>query len=118
MLTGTGSGASARWRCSQPLRHREGTMPAPASTAEQAVLGKLTLRVRGPAGTTQTVVLRSACCRIGSGNGCTLRLRAPGVRDVHGVIFRGPRRTVVRGLAKETWLNGAGFFESPLAVGD
>ncbi len=93
-------------------------MPASAQTAADATLGKLTLRVQAPAGTTQTVVLTSACCRIGSGDGCTLRLRAPGIRDVHCVIFRGPRRTVVRGLAKETWLNGAVFFESPLNVGD
>src|SRR5262245_25902655 len=93
-------------------------MPASAQTAADAALGKLILRVRGPAGTTQTVALTSACCRIGSGDDCTLRLRAPGIRDVHCVISRGLRRTVVRGLAKETWLNGAAFFESPLTVGD
>jgi hypothetical protein len=93
-------------------------MSSPALAPADTTLGKLTLCVRGPAGTTQTVVLTSACCRIGSGEGCTLRLRAPGVRDVHCVISRGPRRTTVRGLAKETWLNGAVFFESPLAVGD
>jgi hypothetical protein len=96
----------------------EGHMPVPAQAPADTTLGKLTLRVRGPAGTTQTVVLTSGCCRIGSGAACTLRLRAPGVRDVHCVIFRGPRRTTVRGLAKETWLNDAVFFESPLAVGD
>lgn len=93
-------------------------MPASAQTAPEVTLGKLTLRVRGPAGVVQTVVLTAECCRIGSGEGCTLRLRAPGIRDVHCVISRGPKRTVVRGLTKEAWLNGAVFFESPLVVGD
>jgi hypothetical protein len=93
-------------------------MPSLAPTSADATLGKLTLRVRPPKGAAQTVVLTSGCCRIGSGEGCTLRLRAPGIRDVHCAILREPRRTTVRGLAKETWLNGAAFFESPLAVGD
>ncbi len=93
-------------------------MGAPAQLAANVALGKLTLRVRAPGGAVQTVVLTSACCRIGSGDSCTLRLRAPGIRDVHCIISRGPRRTVVRGLTKETWLNGAVFFESPLEVGD
>jgi hypothetical protein len=90
----------------------------PAQNVAERALGKLTLRVQGPGGTSQTVVLTSACCRIGSGETCTLRLRAPGIRDVHCVIFRGPQQTVVRGLAKETWLNGVTFFESHVAVGD
>jgi hypothetical protein len=79
--------------------------------------GRLRLRVRG-GGVARLVDVTAACCRIGSAPGCTLRLRAPGVRDVHCLIVRGRGISTVRDLAGDTLLNGASFHEAPLAVGD
>jgi hypothetical protein len=57
-------------------------------------------------------------CLIGSAVGCTLRLRARGIRPVHALILRGPSGAVVRSWTADVQLNGKGCTESALVAGD
>ncbi len=80
--------------------------------------GALKLRFHAPGGEERQVHLRSRKCAIGSSAQCTLRIQAPDVRPVHCLILRGAKRTIIRSLDDNTWLNGAAFDESPLVDGD
>ncbi len=81
-------------------------------------LGPLVLRICGSQREGQIVRLRSAKCTIGSGEHCTLRVRARGVEPLHCVLIRKAARTVVRRWAKDTRLNGASFTDASLNRGD
>lgn len=80
--------------------------------------GDLALRVCGSEYDGRIVRIRSAKCTIGSGRNCTLRLKARGIEPLHCLIVRGAQGMVVRRWARQTRLNGAAFFDSPLKVGD
>ena len=80
--------------------------------------GDLWLRIVGTARAGQVVRLSAPKCTIGSADGCTLRLRAAGVRGVHCLILRGTRGTIARSYAAATRLNGQAFSDAPLVVGD
>ncbi len=62
--------------------------------------------------------LTAAKCAVGSAKGCTLRLRARGVRPVHLLILRGATGAVARAWAPETRLNGEPFRDARLEAGD
>lgn len=64
------------------------------------------------------VRIRGAKCTIGSGRGCTLRLRARGVQPLHCWILRGAGGTIVRRRHRDTQLNGCTFEDSILSPGD
>jgi chromosome segregation ATPase len=64
------------------------------------------------------VRLRGAKCTIGSGQGCTLRLRARGVQALHCWILRGAGGTIIRRRHRNTQLNGSPFDDAVLAPGD
>lgn len=81
-------------------------------------LGPLILRICGSQREGQIVRLRSAKCTIGSGEHCTLRVRARGVEPLHCVLIRKAARTVVRRWARDTRLNGASFTDALLNRGD
>ena len=66
----------------------------------------------------QVVRLAAPKCTIGSAEGCTLRLRAAGVRPLHCIILRGSHGTAIRCWARDTRLNGLPFGDSLLAPGD
>ena len=78
----------------------------------------LVLRCCGPSRVGQIVRLKSDKCTIGSNPGCTLRLRARGVKPLHCLILRGRAETVIRRWAPDTRLNGQPFSDAPLLVGD
>src|SRR6185369_16730573 len=80
--------------------------------------GEIALRISGPGQDGQLVRIRSPKCTIGSAAGCTLRLRARGVRGLQCWILRGAGGTVIRRLNGTASLNGAHFDEAMLAVGD
>lgn len=80
--------------------------------------GELVLRIRGPVRNGQVVRLASQKCTVGSASNCTLRLRLPGVREVHCVILRGATGTIVRRWSPDTRLNGAAFNDARLKIGD
>jgi hypothetical protein len=77
----------------------------------------LYLRVRG-GHEEPTIRLTSAKCTVGAADGCTLRLRSPGVKPVHCLILRGKSGTVVRRMSSDTRLNGRVFSDAPLYPGD
>src|SRR5437016_1830031 len=83
-----------------------------------ATAGEMTLRVHAAKHEPREVRIRSPKCTIGSAAGCTLRLRARGVGEMHCWILRGPQGSVVRRLHGSMMLNGAQFDEAPVKVGD
>lgn len=80
--------------------------------------GDLSLRVCGGEHDGQLLKIRSAKCTIGSGVGCTLRLRGCGVQSLACWILRGPSGTIIRRMHGPAMLNGAGFEEAALRPGD
>ncbi|WP_145094704.1 FHA domain-containing protein [Anatilimnocola aggregata] len=80
--------------------------------------GDLVLQICGGEHDGRTLRIAAAKCVIGSATGCTLRLRARGVRPIHCLILRGPRGAVVRCWTADVLLNERGFSESALGVGD
>jgi len=78
----------------------------------------LCLRIVGSARDGQLVRISAAKCTIGSAEGCTLRLRAGGVRPLHCLVLRGSQGTVARCWARHAWLNGRPFRDAPLSPGD
>src|SRR5687767_11115844 len=88
---------------------------APLLNAEP---GPLTLRVCGGSHHGRLITIRSPKCTIGSAGGCTLRLRAAGVRPLHCWILRGRAGTVVRRCSAGTLLNGQAYEDAPLKDGD
>src|SRR4051812_20197742 len=92
-------------------------LQAPAGTLG-TTHGPLALRIRGTERDGQTVQLHSSKIAIGSGENCTLRLRAASVAPLHCLILRGSKRTVVRRWNLDTRINGSSFEDSPLNAGD
>jgi chromosome segregation ATPase len=86
--------------------------------AQGRAVGDLYLRIVGSARQGQIVRLSAPKCTIGSAEGCTLRLRAAGVRPLHCIILRGSRGTAIRCWARDTRLNGQPFGDSLLVPGD
>ena len=80
--------------------------------------GDLWLRVVGTSRADQVVRLSAPKCTIGSASGCTLRLRALGVRPIECLILRGAHGTVVRACVAGTRLNGECFRDARLTAGD
>lgn len=80
--------------------------------------GTLALKVCGGSHRGRVIQIRAAKCTVGSAAGCTLRLRATGVRPLHCWILRGPSGTVVRRCASGTLLNGLAYEDAPLRRGD
>ena len=80
--------------------------------------GTLALKVCGGSHRGRVIQIRAPKCTIGSAAGCTLRLRATGVRPLHCWILRGQAGTVVRRCASGTLLNGLAYEDAPLRRGD
>ncbi len=80
--------------------------------------GDLCLRIVGTSHRGEVARLAAPKCTIGSAEGCSLRLRAAGVRPLHCVILRGLHGTVVRSWAPDTRLNGQPFNDAILMTGD
>ena len=80
--------------------------------------GDLVLQICGGEHDGRVLRISAAKCLVGSAVGCTLRLRARGIRPVHCLILRGPRGAVVRCWSPDAALNDRGFSESMLAEGD
>ncbi len=80
--------------------------------------GELSLRIRGSSRAGQIVSLASGKCTVGSAPGCTLRLRAHGVRPLHCLILRGEHGMVARSWSVDTRLNGRMFEDARLTPGD
>lgn len=80
--------------------------------------GELVLQVCGGEHDGRVLRLTAAKCTIGSAPGCTLRLRARGIRPVHALILRGRQGTIVRCWSPDTQLNDRSFSESLLELGD
>ncbi len=80
--------------------------------------GTLSLKVLGPGKPGRVVSIRSPKCTIGSGTGCTLRLRAAGIDSLHCWVLRGAAGTVIRRMNGAATLNGTHFDEAMLSVGD
>lgn len=91
---------------------------SPSSSLLGAPAGELVLKICGGEHDGRVLRLTAAKCLIGSAPGCTLRLRARGIRPVHALILRGPAGTVIRCWSNDTQLNERAFTESLLAVGD
>jgi len=89
-----------------------------SSAMDGSATGELVLRVVAPSREGQIVRLRSYKCSVGAGPRCTLRLRARGLRPVHCLIVRGPRRAIVRRWSPDTLLNGQSFTDAELRTGD
>ncbi|MEX0867993.1 MAG: hypothetical protein WD030_11600 [Pirellulales bacterium] len=80
--------------------------------------GELSLRIRGTGRDGQVIRLTAAKSTIGKADYCTLQLRNSALADLHCLILRGERQTVVRRWSEDTRLNGRGFDDAPLTVGD
>jgi hypothetical protein len=80
--------------------------------------GELVLQICGGEHDGRRLRLTAAKCTIGSAPGCTLRLRARGIRPVHALILRGPNGAIVRCWSPDTQLNDRGFSEALLELGD
>lgn len=78
----------------------------------------LRMRVLGGEHDGRLIEIASPKCTIGSARGCTLRLRASGVRPLHCWILRGKGGTLVRRYAPDAQLNGRGFIDRFLTAGD
>jgi len=89
-----------------------------ARLVQGAPRGELSLRIVGSNRDGQVVRLSAAKCAVGSAAGCTLRLRARGVRPVHLVILRGTLGNVARAWAPNTRINGEPFRDAVLEPGD
>jgi hypothetical protein len=89
----------------------------PALPPERAS-GELAFRVCGTEHDGRIVRLHARKCTIGSGESCTLRLRARGIEPLHCVIIRGEQGTAVRRWSPRTRLNGGVFLDAPLHRGD
>jgi hypothetical protein len=94
----------------------------PTPSAPTGLLGKptgeLVLQICGGEHDGRVLRLTAAKCTIGSAPGCTLRLRARGIRPVHALILRGPHGAIVRCWSPDTQLNERGFSEALLELGD
>jgi hypothetical protein len=60
----------------------------------------------------------SGKCTIGSGEGCTVRLRAQGIRPIECLIIRGKGGTLLRAGSSGMKLNGQAVDDALLAPGD
>jgi|GEM_PF-5625379 len=80
--------------------------------------GELVLKICGGEHDGRVLRLTAAKCLIGSAPGCTLRLRARGIRPVHALILRGQAGSVIRGWSADTQLNDRAFSEALLEPGD
>ncbi len=80
--------------------------------------GELVLQICGGEHDGRALRLTAAKCTIGSAPGCTLRLRARGIRPVHALILRGPQGALIRCWSPDTQLNERGFSEAVLELGD
>lgn len=83
-----------------------------------APAGELVLKICGGEHDGRVLRLNAAKCTIGSAPGCTLRLRARGIRPVHALILRGPTAAIVRCWSPDAQLNERGFTEAQLEMGD
>ena len=81
-------------------------------------LGDLVLRISGSPRGGEIVRLKAAKCTIGSGQSCTLRLRAPGVAPLHCLLLRGRAGAVARCWSPDTRLNHKSFTDADLSSGD
>jgi hypothetical protein len=79
---------------------------------------EVNLRIVGGSRDGQLVRLHSSKCSIGSDRGCTLRLRARGIRPLHCLIVRGREATIIRRWSPDTRLNGSSFTDARLVAGD
>ncbi len=95
-----------------------GTATRPTAPVTQTCNERLALRICGTSRAGQIVRLNSRKCSIGSGEHCTLRVRARSVKPLHCVIFRGGAKTVVRCWSPDTRLNGRSFSDAQLLPGD
>lgn len=97
-------------------------MPTSAVTDSPSLLrnprGELSLRIRGGGRDGQVIRLTAPKSTIGKAEYCTLQLRNSALADIHCLILRGERQTVVRRWSEDTRLNGRGFDDAPLTVGD
>jgi chromosome segregation ATPase len=93
-----------------PTRRRSRLLGSPA--------GELALSVLTGEHQGRQVRIRGPKCTIGSGRGCTLRLRARGVQPLHCWILRGAGGAVVRRRHRDTQLNGRTFEDAALSPGD
>ncbi|WP_254509175.1 FHA domain-containing protein [Anatilimnocola floriformis] len=83
-----------------------------------APTGELVLKICGGEHDGRVLRLTAAKCLIGSAPGCTLRLRARGIRPVHALIMRGTAGTIIRSWSNDTQLNERAFAEALLEAGD
>lgn len=79
---------------------------------------ELTLRIIGTEHDGRILRIQAAKCTIGSGRDCTLRLRAPGVQNLHCLILRGPGGLAAKAWSRDTTLNGRAFSDAQLNAGD
>ncbi|MEN6556808.1 MAG: FHA domain-containing protein [Thermoguttaceae bacterium] len=84
----------------------------------EAADGDLVFRICTAPREGQIVRLQSTKCTIGSGERCTLRLRASGVSPVHCLIVRGAAATIIRRWSPDTRLNDQTFTDAELVPGD
>jgi hypothetical protein len=80
--------------------------------------GPLCLRIVGTARDSQLIHLSSRKCTIGSAPGCTLRLRAQGVRSLECLIVRGKGGTLLRASSPDVRVNGQAIEDTLLSPGD
>jgi hypothetical protein len=106
--------------CTTPRLALISRQDTPRATGSQFLesKGTLSLKVLGPGKPGRVVNIRSPKCTIGSGTGCTLRLRAAGIDSLHCWVLRGTAGTVIRRLNGAATLNGTHFDEALLSVGD
>ena len=90
----------------------------PAADLLGAAPMPLSLRLGGAQRGGQLIAVDAQKCWIGSGPGCTVRLRGAAIGPVHCLIVRGARETLVRRLAPDTRLNGCAFTDARLSAGD
>lgn len=97
-------------------------LPPPDATLSTGLLGtptgELVLQICGGEHDGRLLRLNAAKCLVGSAPGCTLRLRARGVRPVHALILRGPAGALVRCWSPDAQLNERAFTEAALRIGD
>lgn len=89
-----------------------------ASTMLGNPAAELLLRVRHPQHAGHVIRLRSSKCTIGSAAGCTLRLRAPGIRPLHAWILRSGASSVILCKTPDVLLNGRSVLEAVITAGD
>jgi hypothetical protein len=80
--------------------------------------GEMCLRITSPGRDPQVARLAAPKCTIGSARGCTLRLRARGIRPIECLILRTSQAAAVRAWAPGVRLNGAELGDARLDVGD